>query len=49
MPNQRFNDLSSILLLPPFHNVRLSSIVHIYLDVNESKDSMRAMLESLTL
>jgi hypothetical protein len=24
-------------LLPPFYNVRLSSIAHIYLDVNESK------------
>ena len=25
------------LLLPPFHNVRLFSIVHIYLDINESR------------
>jgi hypothetical protein len=24
-------------LLPPFHNVRLSSIAHIHLDVNESR------------
>jgi hypothetical protein len=24
-------------LLPPFHNVKLSSIIHIYLDVNESR------------
>ena len=28
---------SIINLLPPFHNVRLSSITHIYLDVNESR------------
>ena len=25
------------IILPPFYNVRLSSIVHIYLDVNEFK------------
>ncbi len=25
------------IVLPPFHNVRLFSIVHIYIDVNESK------------
>ena len=25
------------MLLPPFHSVRLSSIAHIYLDVNESR------------
>ncbi len=25
------------MLLPPFHNVRLSSIAHIHLDVNESR------------
>ena len=24
------------LVIPPFHNVRLSSIIHIYIDVNES-------------
>jgi hypothetical protein len=24
-------------LLPPFHNVRLSSIIHIHIDVNESR------------
>ncbi len=24
-------------LLPPFYNIRLFSIVHIYLDVNESR------------
>jgi hypothetical protein len=24
-------------ILPPFHNVRLSSIVHIHIDVNESR------------
>ena len=27
-----------LILLSPFHNVRLSSIVHIHLDANESKD-----------
>ena len=25
------------IILPPFHNVRLSSIAHIHLDVNESR------------
>mgnify|MGYP003702894451 CR=1 FL=1 len=25
------------VILPPFHNVRLSSIIHIYIDVNESR------------
>ena len=24
-------------ILPPFHNVRLSSVAHIHLDVNESR------------
>ena len=24
-------------VLPPFHNVRLSSVVHIHIDVNESR------------
>ena len=30
-------DESSKKVLPPFHNVRLSSIAHIHLDVNESR------------
>lgn len=25
------------MILPPFHNIRLSSIVHIYIYANESK------------
>ncbi len=28
--------LSVILVLPPFHNIRLPSIAHIHIDVNES-------------
>ncbi len=27
------------MLLPPFHNVRLSSIVHIHICVNEFRDT----------
>ena len=49
-----------LFLLPPFYNVRLSSIVHIHLDTNESRYIyvfrfiniymyMWTMLESLTL
>jgi hypothetical protein len=54
----QFSRLCNILL-PPFHNVRLSSIVHIHIDVNESNtyiclDSLTficiwVMLESLIL
>ena len=33
----RLGYYSDLLLLPPFHNVNLSSIVYIHIDVNESK------------
>ena len=33
----KVESLKKKLLFPPFHNVRLFSIAHIYIDVNESR------------
>ncbi len=32
-----FPYVPTILLLPPFHNIRLYIITHIYIDANESR------------